>query len=97
MIPATESVADDLTTDPRAAYNAGQVRGLTEAQRNAIDEGADMAQVVNSRRGMESAGQLTTPEAARRRVRLSPEGIYTQADGDRDKALRLLRREGYLI
>lgn len=94
-IPATENIAGDIATDPRAAYEAGQVVGLTDAQRKALDDGADFAQVVNSRRGMSTAGSLATREAARRTQRLSPEGIYTQAR-DRDEAVRLLRENGYL-
>lgn len=95
-IPATEGIANDLTTDPRAAYEAGQVRGLTESQRKALDEGADFGRIVNSRRGMDSAASQTTREAAGRRQRLSPEGIYTRAGTDRQAAVALLRQHGYL-
>lgn len=91
-IPATEAVAGDLTTDPRAAYEAGQVRGLTEAQRRALDEGADFGRVVNGRRGMSTAARSTRKAAG---PRTTPEGIYTQAH-DRDEAVRLLRENGYL-
>jgi hypothetical protein len=95
-IPATENVAADLTTDPRAAYEAGQVRGLTDSQRRALDEGADLGRVVNSRRGMDTASSLTTREGAGRSQRLSPEGIYTRTGQDRDAAVALLREHGYL-
>jgi hypothetical protein len=96
-IPATENIAGDLTTDPRKAYEAGQVRGLTAAQDKALRDGADLAQVVNSRRGMDSARSLTTREAARRgQQRLTPEGIYVRAGDDRAESIRLLRSNGYL-
>ncbi len=95
-IPATENIARSLITDPRASFDAGQVRGLTGAQTKALNEGADMAQVVNSRRGMDSARSLTTREATGRGQRLTPEGIYARAGDDRDEALRLLRQHGYL-
>lgn len=54
-IPASEDVARDLTTDPKAYFES-----LTEAQQNttftragaeAIRHGADINQVVNARRG----------------------------------------------
>lgn len=96
-IPATEHIAGSLTTDPQAAYQSGQVRGLTAAQRKALDDGANFGRVVNSRRGMDSAWSETTREATtRRRQRLSPEGIYLRAGDNRDEALRLLKANGYL-
>lgn len=72
------------------------MRGLTAAQTKALNEGADMGRVVNSRRGMDSARDLSTREAAGRGGRLSPEGVYAQAGDDRQRAIELLRREGYL-
>jgi hypothetical protein len=119
-IPATEAVADDLRLDPRKAVEAGQVTNLSVADRRAIvEDGADPAQVINARRGMETASvygrrlKVTTEGVTRRGVagrqmaaqgesytrtpRLRPEAIYGLAGDDRDEAVRLLRRFGYLI
>jgi hypothetical protein len=51
-IPAAEDVAGDLRTDPQALLDRGLVHDLTEAQRRALDDGADFARVVNADRGM---------------------------------------------
>lgn len=106
-IPTREDAADDLRTDPKAAFRAmsreeqDQVFGKAGAE--AIREGADMARVVNARRGMTTAGgrRLTTEATTRRgtgrAVRLMPEQIYLEARGDRAEAIRLLRLHGYLL
>jgi hypothetical protein len=100
----------------RKAFGAAAVR--------AIGDGADIAQVINARRGMTTATryrrtvQVTTEGITRRGLygsrrakfqrvagnryatakapRLMPEEIYRLAD-DREHAIRLLRRYGYLI
>lgn len=118
-IPATEAVADDLRLDPRKAIEAGQVTNLSKADRRAIvEDGADPAQVINAKRGMETASgygrrlKVTNEGVTRRGVagrrlaeqggsytrtpRLRPEAIYEIAGDDRDEAIRLLRRFGYL-
>lgn len=106
---------------------AEQDRVFGKAGAEAIRDGADMAKVVNARRGMTTASVygrevLITTEGttvrgdfgrARRdgpliqrpgqrvrstaRVRLMPEQIYLEAAGDRDEAVRLLRRFGYIL
>lgn len=83
---------------------------FTQAGAEAIRSGADISQVVNARRGMTTAG--TTTEGTTRRgvagnrlgasrgqraARLMPERIYELAAGDRDEAIRLLARNGYLL
>lgn len=67
-IPATEDDIDDARTDPRAAVLAGNVVGLSKAEDKAIRDGADVGQVVNSRRGMYTAGgrKFTTEGTTRR-------------------------------
>lgn len=118
-IPAIEAVADDLQLDPRKMIQAGNVTGLSKAETRAIvEDGADPAQVINTRRGMETASaygrrlKVTNEGVTRRGVagrrladqggsyartpRLRPESIYQIAGDDRDEALRLLRRFGYL-
>jgi hypothetical protein len=122
--------AEGFLTDTMDAYHAGQIRDLTEAQRLAIDNGADITRVVNATRGMSTTAterglskrQLhqankygrtlpgATPQSQpdllgflpasvrnqQYRAQLTPEGIYQQAAGDRDEAIRLLRQFGYL-
>lgn len=105
-IPATESTARHLTTDPRAYFDsldvAQQERLFTKAGAQAIRDGADMAQVVNARRGMATAQVgservlATRAGATRGRVRLMPETIMQIAGSDRLEAIRLLRLHGYL-
>jgi hypothetical protein len=100
-IPAAES-ADDLTTNPRRAFEAlsgaEQDKTFGKAGAQAIRDGSDIAKVVNARRGMQTAadGRLYTTEAAGRRPRLMPEQIYRDASG-RDDATRLLRLHGYIL
>lgn len=50
-IPARE-VLDDVALDVRASIEAGNVTGLSKAERKAIELGADPAQIVNAHRGM---------------------------------------------
>ncbi|THA31785.1 hypothetical protein E6R18_15755 [Streptomyces sp. A1277] len=83
-----------------------------EAAAKAISEGADIGMVVNARRGMATAAafgrtvQATTESTTKRGLahkasrgrgpRLMPEEIFRQAD-NREHAVRLLRRYGYLF
>lgn len=89
-------------SDPRAYFatldEAEQNRIFTNAGAEAIRDGADIGRVVNARRGMTAAGGTTTTTelAGRGRVRPMPERIYLEAGGNRDEAVRLLRRFGYL-
>jgi hypothetical protein len=99
-VPVAGFVPDDVRVRPRAYFDsldpAEQDRIFTKAGAEAIRDGADMARVVNARRGMQEAdGRLFTTEAAGRRPRLMPEQIYRDAR-DRDDAIRLLRLHGYL-
>jgi hypothetical protein len=69
-IPATEAIADDVRLDPRKMIAAGNVTGLSRADRRAIvEDGADVFQVVNARRGMETASVYG------RRLKVTPEGV----------------------
>jgi hypothetical protein len=102
-IPAAEHAAGDLTTDPKTAFRAmsaaEQDQVFTQVGAQAIRDGADIAKVVNARRGMQTAadGRLYTTESAGRRLRLMPEQIYREAHGSRDEAIRLLRLHGYIL
>lgn len=99
-IPAAES-AHELRTDPKLTFAsmspAEQDEAFGKAGAEAIRAGADMARVVNARRGMQTAadGRLYTTEAAGRRPRLMPEQIFRDAR-DRDDAIRLLRLHGFI-
>ncbi|MFI6238348.1 hypothetical protein ACIBEF_00550 [Micromonospora sp. NPDC050795] len=100
-IPAREDTADDLRTDPRRYFEsltaAEQDRLFTVAGAEAIRSGADIAQVVNARRGVYTAGgRKFTRTNAGKRPRLMPEQILREANGDRSEAQRLLRRFGYI-
>ncbi|MFB9926317.1 hypothetical protein ACFORO_42510 [Amycolatopsis halotolerans] len=109
MIPSTEDVAGDLTTDPRIAFDAGRIEGLSEADTRAIRDGADIAQVINAHKknGMYVAGgqKFTRIGTTRHGLagirlkgapRLMPEQIYRDATS-REDAIRLLRLHGYLV
>lgn len=101
-VPVAEDVPGDVATNPQAHFEAltaaEQDRLLGKAGAEAVREGADLAQVVNARRGIQTAadGRLYTTEAAGRRPRIMPEQIFRDAR-DRDDAVRLLRLHGYLI
>jgi hypothetical protein len=83
-----------------------QRKAFGEAGAKAINDGADMSDVVNARKAMDSVEmfgkkvQVTYVNTGSRRrkqpPRLTPEEIYKQSDGDRDHAIRLLRKNGYL-
>lgn len=92
---------------PKALFDAmsnDELRrsGWAEADIRAINDGADLYQVTNARRGLRSvevAGQrvqITTIGGKRRKPRLTPESIYS-VTGSRDEALRLLRANGYVL
>jgi hypothetical protein len=59
-IPAEENKSGDLTTDPYEYFKSlsreDQDRLFTKAGAKAINDGADISQVVNARRGMKYAG-----------------------------------------
>lgn len=105
-IPAAEDVAGDVSTDPKAYFDSlskeeqNQTFGKAGAQ--AIRDGADLSRTVNARRGMYEAGgkkyttEATTRRGTGKRVRLMPEQIYKEANGNREEAIRLLRLHGYL-
>lgn len=112
-LPSSENVAGDLVTNPKIYFDslseAEQNKAFTVAGARAIRDGADMAQVVNARRGMKVVGsRLTTTEGTTKRgnagrqmrrngdtQRLMPEAIYEIAR-DRTEAIDLLRRAGFL-
>ncbi len=93
-------------SEPRSGYATAvpvsQIKDLTVAQRQALDEGADLNRVVNAYRGevpgrrhrMQTTGELGRVAGMRR---LTPEGIYRLAGGSREAAVKLLRANGYVL
>lgn len=79
--------------------------GWSQADVQAIHDGADLYQVTNARRALRSvqvAGQRlqATGVNARRVVRLTPESIYSEArrlGWSRDETIRVLRLHGYIL
>jgi hypothetical protein len=111
-IPTAEDRAGDFGTNPDQAAREGHITDLRPAETKALSEGADLAQLVNARRGTSGLRGLTTTEGTTRRglagqrlgaprggraTRLTPEGIYARAGDDRAEALRLLKQHGYVL
>lgn len=97
--------SEGLVHDPYEYFEslseAQQDKIYTRAGAQAIRDGSDISQVVNSRRGMKPGGLLTTEGTTRRgnfgqSRRLTPEGIYSQ-NLPRDETLRQLERNGYIL
>ena len=90
---------------------ATQNKIFSRGRAQAIRDGADIYAVTGSAdyRGQSYKGEgyqrrtgLTTYSMSRldangNPTRLTPKGIYTQAGGDREEALRLLKEHGYII
>lgn len=99
--------SEGLMHDPYEYFQslspAEQDKAYTKAGAQAIRDGSDIFQVVNSRRGMKPGGLVTTEGTSKRGnfgkgrgARLTPEGIYAQGLS-REDALRLLERNGYIL
>lgn len=93
-LPAAVASPDaGVLTDPAQAVASGQVRGLSRADQRALADGADLGRIVNAKRtGMRVSGA----GVQRRGRRLTPASIYARAGDDRDAAVDLLARNGYL-
>lgn len=123
--------AKDVHLNPRSYFDslskADQDATFTKADAQAIRDGADIYQVVNARRGMQTTvvygeeRSITTEGTTKRGVagrrlaqagakfekqgsryqrvsipRITPEQIYKDANGNRDVAIALLQRFGYI-
>lgn len=99
--------AEGFIHDPYEYFNSlpesEQDKMYTAAGAQAIRDGADIFQVVNSRRGMKPGGLVTTEGTSRRGAfgrgrgqRLTPEAIYAQ-NLSREQTLHLLERNGYIL
>lgn len=76
-----------------------QIKDLTQGQRAALDDGADLGRVVNAYRSEvpgRRARMTTTAELSDRGgARLTPDGILARSQS-RDESVALLRQYGYL-
>lgn len=92
MTPTSEGDAS-MAYDVEELARSGQVTGLSKADRQALDDGADFGQLVNVR--SRKAGLAESGRVLARAGRPTPEGIYRMAS-DRAEALDLLTQYGYL-
>ena len=84
----------------QAVLDPAQIHDLTDAQRKAIEDGADLNRVLNAYRGAKPGTyetMATTAELSRGATRLTPEAIYAAAGDDRNRALNMLRHYGYYL
>lgn len=91
----------DLPT-PKSLLAGGFIKDLSDAERQAVTDGADLVSVVNAGRGRRG---MTTTEGTTRggafgranpgRQRLTPSAIY-RLGSDRDEHVRLLIANGYM-
>lgn len=93
MTMTTLATGRTLVTDPMAAFRAGQIRGLSKADTQAIELGADLGQVVNVRR--KTAGLSDGSSVLTRGGRLTPHAIM-RVSATKDEALRRLTAAGYV-
>lgn len=92
-VPSAEDRTGDLFTDPRAYFDSltpeEQDRIFTKAGAEAIRLGADMGQVVNARRGMQTA-TVFGREVAITREGITRRGLAGQRLGDSSRGVRLM-------
>jgi hypothetical protein len=104
---------EGLVHDPYEYFKglpaAEQDRIYTKAGAQAIRDGSDIFQVVNSRRGMKPGGLMTTEGTSKRGAfreaagdstrgrRLTPEAIYKLNGDNKAAALKDLERYGYIL
>lgn len=110
-LSGSEAKARGMFEDPYEAFDSmtdvEQDAVFGAANAKALREGADIFQVVNSKRGMTPNGLFTTEGATRRgyagqrlkpgQRRATPELIYRWAGNDRTKAQALLKEHGYIL
>lgn len=107
-IPAAENQHHDVLTNPNDYFHsltpAEQDKVFTPAGAEAVRLGADITQVVNARRGMNTAqqnvrgwipkGRLTPVDAYGRKLYVTTEGVTKRAVGrkamDKDRPFRLM-------
>jgi hypothetical protein len=92
MTPTSEN-DDSMAYDVEELARTGQVTGLSKADQQALNDGADFGKLVNVR--SRKAGLTESGRVLERAGRMTPEGIYRMAS-DRAQALELLTQQGYL-
>lgn len=112
-LPASKALGSGMVTDPYALFNslddAGQIKLMgSQASAQAIRDGADIFQVVNSRRGLSVSGRFTSEGTARGFAagrmpagykRLTPDLIYERArvgNWSRERTVEELTKYGYV-
>lgn len=105
-MPAAEVIEPQDPLDLFRSMDAAGLRkaGWSDGDVQAINAGADLNQVTNARRALQSteiAGrkvQVTRVGTSRRRpIRLTPDAIAEIAGGDRAEQIRLLKVHGYIF
>lgn len=94
MVPTTSAGFDELVESPDDLWRQGRITDLTQRQQQALEDGADLGRLVNlhKRGGIRTAGGGIKSD---RKGKPTPEAIYRLAS-DRDDAIRLLKRHGYI-
>jgi hypothetical protein len=97
-IPASESLAGDLTTDPYEYFKSltgdEQEKLFGKSEARAINDGADIFRVMNTKtRGLATGGRQAAKYGTPRR--LTVDEIYRQA-GTRTNAIKMMTTEGYI-
>ncbi|MFF2115272.1 hypothetical protein ACFVWH_44110, partial [Rhodococcus koreensis] len=89
-IPARESRVGDTSVDVVAAIRAGKVTGLSKASTAAIiEDGADPSQVINAKRGMDTANVFG------RQLQITREGVTRRGDAYKSMGqARYVARQG---
>ena len=106
----TERGSEGMFDDPYEVFDnlsrEQQDRKWGAANAEAIRQGADIYQVTNANKGVTKSRMFTTSGTYRGYAstvlkpgqrRLTPEGIYRQSGGDREKAYALLKEHGYVL
>lgn len=93
MIPVLLAKDYGVMQDPMELFHEGRIHDLTDAETEAINNGADVSQVVNIRR--KAAGLKQAGRVLERGNRLTVEGIL-QIASDREEVIKLLEQFGYL-
>lgn len=74
--------------DPRELFDKGQIRGMSKADTRAINDGADMGQVINAHRGMQSAQGFSGSKVKFTTEGTSPRGVAGRAMRERHGAAK---------
>lgn len=116
MVPVSdwqEAHDEGLLSSAKELFDRGQLRGLSQADSRAVEDGADIAKVVNAAQGMATADvfnqrgvKITTSGTTKRAEwrKANPNRPYRLRPEaiyalakDREDAIRLLRLYGYLL